>query len=307
MKVEKVSVSDFEASIIASGYPMQVHVEDAAADFIRAEKLGTNELSSGHGNYMTGILVSFDLTCTHAMLAQFERYHFAQIVSSQSKMHRILKFDIEKSCHPLTDSECFAIVKRKVDAYNKNPTRSNYQSIIYSTPIGMELTMRITTNYMQLLTMYFQRRNHRLDEWVDFCKWIKSLQFMDVLIDGIAKRKDETLRIRIANCDTTFQEQLAYFADEMDEFMTAFRNLMKDEKLKGIKLSDLKPIGQNGPTIDNLLDRVRSEAADVSRCGLKVIKDHLLGDNETLQRVLYLEDQKNGFKGYYNKQADSKE
>ena len=39
-------------------------------------------------NFLHGILVSFDLTCSNKMWVQFERYHFADIVSSQSTMHR---------------------------------------------------------------------------------------------------------------------------------------------------------------------------------------------------------------------------
>jgi len=37
-------------------------------------------------------------------------------------------------------------------------------------------------SYQTLRRIYFQRRNHRLPMWHDFCSWIESLPFADVLI-----------------------------------------------------------------------------------------------------------------------------
>jgi hypothetical protein len=50
--------------------------------------------------------------------------------------------------------------------------------------LGVELFMRCSTNYEQLATIYRQRKNHRLTEWHDFCDWIKSLPFANILITG---------------------------------------------------------------------------------------------------------------------------
>jgi hypothetical protein len=48
--------------------------------------------------------------------------------------------------------------------------------------MGYELWMGISTNYLQLKTIYFQRRNHKLDEWKYFCKWIEKLPMFNNLI-----------------------------------------------------------------------------------------------------------------------------
>jgi len=43
-------------------------------------------------------------------------------------------------------------------------------------PSGYEMWMHVTTNYLQLKTIYKQRRNHKLKEdWGAFCDWIESL------------------------------------------------------------------------------------------------------------------------------------
>lgn len=310
MVISSVKIYDFEESIKASGYPMQVHIDEAVCDYERAEKLGTTEQGSGHGNFLTGITVSFDIKMTHAMLVQFERYHFAQIVSSQSKMHRILQMNIEDSCHELVDPECFKVVIRLVDAYKKSPSRENFEKLVYSAPIGLELTMRINTNYQQLLTMYFQREDHKLTEWQEFCHWIESLRFMGNLISGIKRKRAETLHIKLANCSTSFQEQFEYVDKEWVEYANAYMDLREVLQASNQNLNDLKPIGENGPKIDHLLDRMRSESVDVMRCILKLNNDHLISDIGSLQRLIYSEDNKNGFKGYYEdpkKQENQKE
>lgn len=39
-------------------------------------------------------------------------------------------------------------------------------------------------SYQTLRRIYFQRKNHRLPMWHDFCDWIKSLPFANILITG---------------------------------------------------------------------------------------------------------------------------
>ena len=59
-----------------------------------------------------------------------------------------------------------------------------YLEILYSNPCGFILTARMTTNYRQLKTIYAQRKNHRLPEWRELCKWIETLPYAKELITG---------------------------------------------------------------------------------------------------------------------------
>jgi hypothetical protein len=40
----------------------------------------------------------------------------------------------------------------------------------------------ITLNYAVLRNMYHARKNHKLDEWRDFCKWVETLPYAEELI-----------------------------------------------------------------------------------------------------------------------------
>ena len=54
---------------------------------------------------------------------------------------------------------------------------------------GFELAARMTTNYLELKTIYRQRRNHRLPDWHMFCDWVESLPDSH-LITGKNKEDD---------------------------------------------------------------------------------------------------------------------
>ena len=56
-----------------------------------------------------------------------------------------------------------------------------YMYIISNCPQGLEKTMRVSTNYLQLKTMYLQRKNHKLYDWREFTKWIETLPYFKEL------------------------------------------------------------------------------------------------------------------------------
>jgi hypothetical protein len=111
MRIDTVKVYDLEESIIASGLPMMAEydaddfdekctfLEIARCDeydtihgnphFKRMAKLADTPIGSGHANALSGILVSMNVTATVKWWEQFQRYHFKQIVSSASTMHRL--------------------------------------------------------------------------------------------------------------------------------------------------------------------------------------------------------------------------
>ena len=191
MKIENVKIYDLEESIIASGYPMRTSVEMRQIDekdLKRAEKLSIASVNDNgaHGQFLTGIRVAFDLTFSNKAWVEAERYRFLEFVSSQSTMHRITKFDLDKQYNEYVDPRVINIMKEKVEEYNSmedSPEKvKKYLEILYTNPAGFELTARLTTNYRCLKNIYMQRKNHRLPEWREFCSWIESLPYAKELI-----------------------------------------------------------------------------------------------------------------------------
>ncbi len=180
--VKNVMVYGLGESIAASKYPMAVDTSACTPDMTeRVQILAGSKPGTGHDQFLTGIVVQFDVAFSNKAWVEAERYHFFDFVSSQSTMHRITKLDVKKQCNEYVDPEIIAIMERKITEYNADKTPENYLRILYNVPSGYRLTARMTTNYRQLKTIYFQRRNHRLPEWREFCQWIETLPYFKEL------------------------------------------------------------------------------------------------------------------------------
>lgn len=181
--IKNVEVYGLPESIRASKYPKAVDVSMLTDELTStAVSLAQSGKGEGHDNWLLGVVVQFDLTFTVKAWTEAERYHFFDIVSSQSTMHRITKFDLDRAYIGYTDSRIVEVMKELVAEYNAVPTPENYLRVLYSNPCGMKLTARMATNYRQLKTIYTQRKNHRLPEWREFCKWVETLPHAELIV-----------------------------------------------------------------------------------------------------------------------------
>ena len=194
-KVTHIKIYDLKESVIASGLPMLNSYDEyvfesqtfgftSDADnihFKRACKLADNPSGSGHNNFLSGIIVSMNITATVKWWEQFQRYHFKQIVSSMSTMHRLRKMALEGTLqfNSLTNPD----IVRQFMTIAKDKTVTD-EELAYACPMGLMLTARVTTNYLQLRTQYQQRKHHKLKEWHDYCKFIENLPYAKEFIVG---------------------------------------------------------------------------------------------------------------------------
>ena len=182
--ISNVKVYDLKESVKASKYPMSVDTESVNDELTdRVKSLAQSGKGEGHDQFMTGIRVAFDLTFTVKAWTEAERYRFLEFVSSQSTMHRISKFDLDRQYSKYVDPRMIEIMNELKDRYNETQDPEDYLRLLYSNPCGFKLTARMTTNYRALKTIYSQRKNHRLPEWRAFCEWIKTLPY-STLITG---------------------------------------------------------------------------------------------------------------------------
>lgn len=191
MVVSNVKVYGMESAVRGSKFPMATEVEELNGEIVpRTYKLAACERGSGHDQFMTGIIVQFDLTFTVKAWTEAERYHFLDFISSQSTMHRIAKFDLDRQYSEYTDKRMIAIMNELKDKYNETQDPEDYLRLLYSNPCGFKLTAAMTTNYRQLKTIYAQRKNHRLPEWREFCAWIETLPYAEFITGGQPKSQE---------------------------------------------------------------------------------------------------------------------
>lgn len=190
MRIDNLKVYDLEESLAASGFAMRIQADSTKEITDKDITRGLNLIKASNGNgahaqWLTGVRVAFDLTCSNKMWVEAERYRFLEFVTSQSTMHRISKFDIGAQCNEYVCGEILETVEKLKQDYLKNPTPENYLYLLYNIPSGFELTARLTTNYRCLLNIYVQRHDHRLPEWREFCQYMKeNLPMFDLLIDA---------------------------------------------------------------------------------------------------------------------------
>lgn len=223
LKVSNVKVYDLVESVIASGNAMRI--EPLEGNFVESGEefkkginrmIRLNKASEGtvncHNHALCGIRVSFDVVYPQYWTPEFQRYNFADIVTSSSKMHRLCKMDIRKACNKYVSQNAVAELEYHVKRYNKlrdNADAMTFQyydnernekidiigreeslyaafmCMISNCPLGLELFMRVSTNYLQLRNIYFQRRDHKLHEdWGPFCRMIEELPYFNELILG---------------------------------------------------------------------------------------------------------------------------
>lgn len=90
-----------------------------------------------------------------------------------------MKLDENKSIN----EDIVAYANDLIDEYKKGII--DWDKLVSNMPQGIPLTARISTNYLQLRTMYAQRKNHKSKEWRDFCEWIETLPLAKEFITNV--------------------------------------------------------------------------------------------------------------------------
>lgn len=186
--ISNVKVYDLFESVIACRNAMRTEMpeytqEEFERSLPRAIQLAKSGGGSGHSNFRKGIRVSFDIKYPNYLSPELQRYHFVDIVSSSSKMHKLAKMNMDACFNKYVTEWSKEQMKKLVESYNCAPTYENFMLLLSNCPLGIELFMRVSTNYESLSTIYRQRINHRLKEdWGAIILMIESLPYAKELI-----------------------------------------------------------------------------------------------------------------------------
>lgn len=159
-----------------------------------------------HAKYRRMITVYMDITAPLYWWNEFDTYKVETVANSCSTMHKIAakEFTIEDfSCeHPnrigtsiLWDVIDILNIARKLyldggnykgEYYIPKDKRVWWQ-MIQLLPSSYNQKRTIMLNYEVLAGIYPMRKNHKLDEWVEFCKWIESLPYSEIIVGEKAR------------------------------------------------------------------------------------------------------------------------
>lgn len=145
-----------------------------------------------HRKFMRMIPVYVDITAPLYWWKEFDTYKVGTVANSCSTMHKIQdkKFTLDDFSHEHLQAPMVEILKHTIhglndarDAYLSSKDKLMWWQMIQLLPSSYNQKRSVMLNYEVLANMYKSRKNHKLDEWRDFCKWIEDLPF-SYLITG---------------------------------------------------------------------------------------------------------------------------
>ena len=153
-----------------------------------------NRLAAGgsvHAKYRRMIIVYVDITAPLYWWKEFDTYKVGTVANSCSTMHKIAdkEFTIDDfSVNHLTDLsiEGFMALITYLnvlrDRYNLDKNKEDWWQIIQLLPSSYNQKRTVMLNYEVLAGIYPMRKNHKLDEWQEFCQWIEQLPYSELIV-----------------------------------------------------------------------------------------------------------------------------
>ena len=162
---------------------------------------------SVHAKYRRMIVVHLDITAPLYWWKEFDTYKVGTVANSCSTMHKIQAkeftmedFSVEHlmnytevGCGALTKKtdvpiEIFSDIIKCLNTYRniflETGDKKYWWQMIQLLPSSYNQRRTIMLNYEVLAGIYPYRRNHKLDEWHDFCHWIEKLPYSEIITYG---------------------------------------------------------------------------------------------------------------------------
>ena len=154
-----------------------------------------------HAKFMRQIFVSVDITAPIYWWKEMDTYKVSTVSNSTSTMHKLsskpitindFSFDnLDLLIHPLNEEDLiFEDVAENIiydcerlrELFIETKDKRYWRALIQLLPESYNQTRTWTANYAILRNIYFQRKDHKLIEWHQFCDWIKTLPCGEELI-----------------------------------------------------------------------------------------------------------------------------
>ncbi len=217
IKIEKTDVYGWEAAIRGMRNPMNSW-DRADSNFVYACELcdgdcseyencggvcvhiGDNDLDlmkrlanagAVHAKYRRMITVTCDITAPLYWWKEFDTYKIGTVANSCSTMHKIhAKEFVEEdfSCERLytpIGGLAFSMILDALNSARKNyltkKDKSYWDEMIQLLPSSYNQKRTVQMNYEVLVGMYRDRKNHKLEEWRNFCDWVAALPYSEII------------------------------------------------------------------------------------------------------------------------------
>ena len=169
------NTSMFELAIGENDYKLMTALRDAGTD---------------HRKFMRMITVYLDITAPLYWWKEFDTYKVGTVANSCSTMHKIHAnvIDTDDFSTEHLDEDSFEILEDLCnllnccrDLFSQTKDKKYWWQMIQLLPSSYNQKRTVMLNYEVLANMYKSRKNHKLDEWIDFSKWIETLPYSELI------------------------------------------------------------------------------------------------------------------------------
>jgi hypothetical protein len=145
---------------------------------------------SDHRKFLRQIMVSMDVTAPIYWWKEFDTYKVGTVANSTSTMHKIHSkpFSMEDFSTDHMTGETMEHMEQAVRwlevlrlKYLETQDKAYWYDMIQFLPSGYNQMRTVTLNYEVLYNIYHARKNHKLEEWHQFCRWIEELPYVEEL------------------------------------------------------------------------------------------------------------------------------
>lgn len=146
---------------------------------------------SDHRKFMRMIVVYCDITAPLYWWKEFDTYKVGTVRNSCSTMHKIQdkEFVLEDFS---TDHLCWESERELQEhiiyglnnfrnSFLQTKSKDSWWQMIQMLPSSYNQRSTVMLNYEVLANMYHSRKNHKLDEWKNFCRWVETLPYSELI------------------------------------------------------------------------------------------------------------------------------
>lgn len=154
-----------------------------------------------HAKYLRQIFVSMDITAPLYWWKEYDTYKIGTVTSSCSTMHKLMSkhFELKDfSCEKLTsyrESNFKSLIKTLNASraeYLETKDKNIWYEIIQMLPSSYNQKRTVTMSYQNVMSMINQRENHKLDEWQEFVKILRTLPYIKEIRGETNENKERT-------------------------------------------------------------------------------------------------------------------
>jgi len=152
---------------------------------MKLSKAGTD-----HRKFMRMIIVQVDINAPRYWWTEFDTYKVGTVANSCSTMHKIhsKEFTIQDFSHEHLNGRGVVAMYDTIKVLNEyrnkflaTEDKDYWWNMIQLLPQSYNQLRTVTLNYEVLCNMYKARKNHKLDEWREFCKWVEYLPYSELI------------------------------------------------------------------------------------------------------------------------------